>query len=159
MLLLAFMCFPAANITKAKLQHDEDSFNNLIEKTEKQSDNAERHWSRLIQAISMTESGGDARAVSRCGRYVGHLQISKVMVRTCNEIAGYRKYKYSDRYNHDKSVQMFIEFQTEFNPEADIEYAIRLWNTGDIDCMKNKRSSESYYRRVMKNYKALGEVV
>lgn len=159
MFMLAFMCFPASNYTSAKQRDGKEHYENLISEVKTSSKNQEGRWSRLIEAISMTESGGDAKAVSRCGRYVGHLQISKIMVRVCNEIAGYNKYRYSDRYNRDKSIEMFIMFQTEYNPDSNLEYAIRLWNTGDVDCMKNKRSSDGYYRKVMKNYKELGEEV
>ena len=33
-----------------------------------------------------------------------------------------------------------------------MEKAIRLWNSGDKNCMKNKSKTEAYYRRVMSKY-------
>ena len=115
-------------------------------------------WNTLIDAISWTESRGKESAVSSCGRYVGHLQISKILVRQCNRIVGYKKYSYEDRYKRDKSNQMFIDFQEHYNPERSIEKAIRLWNSGDLNCMNKKRVTDSYYNRVMVNYRKLALV-
>ncbi len=112
-------------------------------------------WGQVIQAISWVESGRKNNAVSSCGRYVGYLQISKIMVRQCNIIAGYEKYTYDDRYSIEKSISMFIEFQEHFNSNGGIERAIRLWNSGDLKCMQNKQKTDGYYRRVMKEYNQL----
>lgn len=111
-----------------------------------------KKWGGVIEAIGLVESEGKADAVSKCGRWVGYLQISKILVRQCNLIAGYEKYTYEDRYNKEKSIQMFIEFQEHFNPEGNMEKAIRLWNSGDLNCMKRKASTEGYYKRVMSRY-------
>ena len=47
---------------------------------------------------------------------------------------------------------MFIEFQEHFNPEGNMEKAIRLWNSGDLNCMKRKAATDGYYKRVMSRY-------
>ena len=112
----------------------------------------EKKWGAVIDAISQVESRGRANIVSRCGRYVGYLQISTVLVNQCNKIAGYKKYTYKDRYDKQKSIDMFIDYQEHFNPEGNMEKAIRLWNSGDINCMKRKAATEAYYRKVMANY-------
>ncbi|MBQ8736357.1 MAG: lytic transglycosylase domain-containing protein [Bacteroidaceae bacterium] len=111
-----------------------------------------KKWGSVIEAIGLVESEGKADAVSKCGRWVGYLQISKILVRQCNIIAGYDKYTYDDRYNKEKSIQMFIEFQEHFNPEGNMEKAIRLWNSGDLNCMKRKAATDGYYKRVMSRY-------
>lgn len=118
------------------------------------TDNLEKKWSAVITAIAQVESEGRADKVSRCGRYVGYLQISKVLVRECNNIAGYEKYSFNDRLNKQKSIDMFIDYQERFNPEGNMEKAIRMWNSGDPNCMRRKRPTEGYYRRVMSMYTA-----
>ena len=112
----------------------------------------QKKWGTVINAIEQVESEGRANAVSRDGRYVGCLQISKILVRQCNIIVGYNKYTYDDRYSKDKSHEMFIVFQEHFNKEGNMEKAIRLWNSGDLNCMNRKASTDGYYRRVMAKY-------
>ena len=106
----------------------------------------------LIEAMAEVESGGNPRAVSPRGTYVGYLQIGVGMVRECNRIAGYKKYTLKDRRSKEKSIEMFLEFQRYHNKEANIEKAIRLWNSGDARCMEPKRKSrtEKYFKKVMK---------
>lgn len=118
----------------------------------------EEKWENVIKAISHVESNGKSNAVSSCGRYVGYLQISKILVRQCNIIAGYQKYNYNDRYSIDKSVDMFIEYQEHFNPEGNMEKAIRLWNSGDLKCMQRKAKTERYYQKVMKRYNLIARI-
>ena len=109
-------------------------------------------WEALIIAISKIESDGNPRAVSPGGTCVGYLQISVEMVQECNRIAGYKKYTLKDRRSKEKSIEMFLEFQGYHNKEANIEKAIRLWNSGDARCMEPKRKprTEKYYQKVMK---------
>lgn len=120
----------------------------------------DRHkkWNPVIQAIAMVESEGNPKRVSRNGLYVGYLQISEILVRECNRIAGYKKYTYADRYDKQKSIDMFIDYQEYHNPEGDMEKAIRLWNSGDRNCMKRKDRTEGYYKRVMSQFASLASL-
>lgn len=111
-----------------------------------------KKWMPVINAIAQVESGGNPKAVSKSGTYVGLLQIAPICVRECNRIVGKNKFTYNDRYNKEKSIEMFIVFQEHHNPEGNMEKAIRLWNSGDKNCMKNKSKTEAYYRRVMSKY-------
>ncbi len=111
-----------------------------------------KKWGPVIEAIGMVESQGNPSVVSKNGLYVGYLQISKILVRQCNIIAGYQKYTYNDRLDKQKSINMFIDFQEHFNPEGNMEKAIRLWNSGDLKCMTRKGRTEGYYRRVMSKF-------
>lgn len=108
-----------------------------------------KKWGAIISAIEQVESSGNANAVSSDGKYVGCLQISKILVRQCNIIAGYNKFSYNDRYSRAKSHEMFIVYQEYYNQEGDVELAIRLWNSGDLKCMVRKRSTDGYYHKVM----------
>lgn len=111
-----------------------------------------KKWMPVINAIAQVESGGNSKAVSKSGTYVGLLQIAPICVRECNRIVGKNKFTYNDRHSKEKSIEMFIVFQEYHNPEGNMEKAIRLWNSGDKNCMKNKSKTEAYYRRVMSKY-------
>lgn len=111
-----------------------------------------KKWMPVINAIAQVESGGNPKAVSKSGTYIGLLQIAPICVRECNRIVGKNKFTYNDRYSKEKSIEMFIVFQEYHNPEGNMEKAIRLWNSGDKNCMKNKSKTEAYYRRVMSKY-------
>lgn len=114
----------------------------------------EKKWGAVIEAIAQVESERNPLAVSKNGRYVGYLQISEILVRECNSIAGYNKYTLADRKNRQKSIDMFIDFMERHNPSGDMERAIRLWNSGDRNCMSRKSRTEGYYRRVMSKFSA-----
>lgn len=112
----------------------------------------QKKWGAVIEAIAMVESHCNPKIVSKNGLYVGYLQISEILVRECNRIAGYKKYTYADRYDKQKSIDMFIDYQERYNPEGNVERAIRLWNSGDLKCMTRKARTEGYYRKVMSKY-------
>ncbi len=118
-------------------------------------DSVMERWGSLIEAIATIESRKNPKVVSRCGKYVGYLQISKLLVNECNMILREKKYSYNDRYDKQKSIEMFLVIQDRHNPEGNIEKAIRLWKSGDTKCMQRKARTESYYRRVMKIYGTL----
>ena len=114
-----------------------------------------KKWGAVIEAIAMVESEGNPKRVSRNGLYVGYLQISEILVRECNRIAGYKKYTYADRYDKQKSINMFIDYQEFHNKTGNMEKAIRLWNSGDVNCMMRKARTEGYYKKVMSKYTSL----
>ena len=118
----------------------------------KNKTNNEFKWNPVYEAISMVESGGNPKAVSPSGKYVGYLQISTVMVKACNQIVGKKKFKNNDRYSKEKSIEMFITFQEHYNPEHNVEKAFRLWNSGDPLCMQRKSKTNAYYKKAMKHY-------
>jgi len=82
----------------------------------------------LYLAFALQESGMDESAVSPCGKYVGCLQISEIMVREANRVLGEKLYTYDDRYDADCSYGMFKAVMEYHNPNLDIEKAINLWN-------------------------------
>ena len=98
---------------------------NAVAQTVPQVD-LQKKWGAVINAIAMVESQGHPKAVSKNGLYVGYLQISEILVRECNRIVGYKKYTYADRYDKQKSIDMFIDYQEYYNPDGNMERAIRL---------------------------------
>ena len=117
----------------------------------------QKKWGPVMKAIEQVESDGRANAVSKNGKWVGCLQISEILVRQCNQILGKKKFTYKDRYSKEKSYEMFIVYQEYFNKEGNMEKAIRLWNSGDLNCMKRKARTEGYYRRVMSKFNQLAK--
>jgi hypothetical protein len=118
--------------------------------------NTNVNYSRLITAIGTVESKLKDKAVS--GVHAGFLQISKVTVAECNRINKIKKvskrYTLQDRFNHQKSVEMFYTIQRFYNPKGDLHYAILLWNEGCSAMYKPKRKTK-YYNKVMKVYNNL----
>ena len=109
------------------------------------------NWMPIINAIAYIESGYNEKIVSKSGTYVGYLQIGPSLVQECNNILRAKginkKFTLEDRKNKDKSIEMFILVQEKYNPEHNIEKAIRLWNGGPGYTIK---STTGYYNKVMR---------
>lgn len=106
------------------------------------------NWQPVINAIIEVESEGNDRAVS--GNSCGAMQITPVLVKECNAILkkeGKRKrYTLADRYSRKKSIEMFLLIQEHFNPEHNVEKAIRTWNGG---LYGKRRLTNKYYKKVL----------
>lgn len=105
-------------------------------------------WTPVINAIIHVESHGDANAVS--GQSCGAMQITPILVKQCNIILKQRgskkRYSLADRFSVQKSKEMFLLMQSEYNPDNNVERAIRSWNGGNRYKIK---STNRYYRKVM----------
>lgn len=115
---------------------------------------AQKHnLSRLITAVATVESKLNEKAVS--GDCVGYLQIRPVLVKECNNILKKKKsskrYSLKDRYNKEKSIEMFCLIQENFNPSYNIERALWIWNAG----ANAKKRPTAYINKVMKVYNKL----
>lgn len=92
----------------------------------------DKYWESTIDAIVQVESNGNNNAVN--GSCVGPMQISRLLVKECNKILrenkSSKRYTLSDRKSLSKSKEMFYLFQKKYNPNGDIERAIRTWNGG-----------------------------
>jgi hypothetical protein len=73
------------------------------------------------------------------------------MVKECNDILrkqnNPKRFTLNDRYNKDKSYEMFILFQSKYNPSGNVEKAIRMWNGGP---KYSVGKTNGYYKKVMK---------
>ena len=109
-------------------------------------------WNPVMEAIIEVESNGNHRAKN--GNQVGAMQITPILVEDCNEILKQRKskkrYKLSDRFNVEKSKEMFLLIQSWYNPKKNIEKANRSWNSGVNYKVKSK---QRYYEKVIKKKK------
>ena len=105
-------------------------------------------WNPVMDAIIQVESEGNPKAVS--GNSVGAMQITPILVKDCNDILKRQKskkrYTMEDRYSVAKSKEMFLIIQKYYNPENDIEKAIRLWNGG---VKYTTRATNRYYKKVL----------
>ena len=108
-------------------------------------------YKRLINAMAEVESGHNPNVVSKNKQYVGYLQISKICVREANNIVGYQKYNYDDRFDKDKSIEIFLLIQKRHNPTNNINLAMRLWSQG-LEAKKYKFQETNYTKKVMKLY-------
>lgn len=110
--------------------------------------NSNVNWERVMNAIIRVESGGNANA--RNGQYCGAMQIGPGMVRECNNILKKRginkQFSLNDRFSIAKSKEMFVIFQSYYNPAGNVEKAIRSWNGG---LHYNVKSTQRYYNKVM----------
>ena len=86
----------------------------------------------LMNAMIYVESKGNPKAYNKRGDCVGILQITKICVRECNNVlkkqGSKKRYTYADRWDKDKSIEMFFLLQDHYNPKHDINKAIRIWN-------------------------------
>lgn len=98
----------------------------------------------MADAFAMQESQMTEDAVSPCGKYVGCLQISEIMVRETNRVLGEELYSYSDRYDAGCSYGMFKAVMEHHNPTLNIDKAVDIWN----------QKAPKLYRENVKNYYA-----
>lgn len=130
---------------------DKDNVTEMTDIREQPVVKKEKHpLEDLMNAIIYIESRGNPKAHNKNGDCVGILQITKICVRECNRVLkmkGINKsYTYADRWDKEKSIEMFYLLQDFYNPEHDIKKAIRIWN---------KRPS--YMRIVLERYKLQNE--
>ena len=110
------------------------------------------NWNPVMDAIIQVESEGNPNAVS--GNSVGAMQITPILVKDCNNILKKQKsskrYTMADRYSVAKSKEMFLIIQKYYNPDNNIEKAIRLWNGG---VKYSKKATNRYYKKVLARMK------
>lgn len=109
---------------------------------------SQNYWNKVIEAIIAVESEGNCNA--RNGQCVGPMQISPVCVRECNQILKEKKstkrYTLADRYNLQKSKEMFLLIQEKHNSTNNVEKAIRSWNGGPNYTIAK---TNKYYKKVL----------
>lgn len=108
-------------------------------------------WTPVMNAIIQVESGGNPIAVS--GPSCGAMQITPICVRECNNMEkrkSKKRYTMNDRFDVQKSKEMFLLIQSFFNRANDVEHAIRSWNGGQH---YSRRATQRYYEKVMRHLK------
>ena len=146
---MVFLCVSTVKLVGAKHMKYEtsDSETSLVsEKTEESIDS----WDLFVEAVIWRESRGNTSAIGDGGKAVGVLQIHPIMVREANRIIAMKggekdTYTYDDRYNREKSIEMFKVVQDYHNKEHDMVKALQIWN---------KNHPDSYRNDIMRKYNA-----
>lgn len=95
-------------------------------------------WAKLLDAIVEVESEGNPDAFNERTNAAGILQITPIYVAEVNRLLGEERYTLEDRYDIQKSVEMYCVYQAHKNPQKDIERAIWLHNPTASVNYKNK---------------------
>ena len=108
---------------------------------------------RLVNALIQVESRGLDSAIgdTHLGEpSIGVLQIRPIMVREVNRILKKQKsekrFKLKDRFNREKSIEMFMVWKNYYHPKGGFEEIARTWNGGPRG-HKIKRT-EHYWAKV-----------
>jgi len=110
----------------------------------------------LVSALILVESRGNDSAIGDRhivgGEAVGALQIRPIMVREVNRILKIQKsdkrFKLSDRYDREKTIEMFYVWKNFHHKDSDFETIARNWNGGPKG-YKNSRTLK-YWNKVQK---------
>lgn len=97
----------------------------------------------LINAFIWVESRGNDSIIGTKND-VGCLQITPPYVKDANRILGKEKYNLNDRYDRNKSIEMFMVVQGKYNPEFDLHLACKV---------QNPLAPISYHKMVEDRYK------
>jgi len=107
----------------------------------------------LINALIMVESSGNDSAVgdTHLGEpSIGVLQIRPIMVREVNRILKLKgtdyRYKLKDRWDREKSIEMFLIWKEFHHSDSNYEEIARSWN-GGTKGPKNPRTY-NYWKKV-----------
>lgn len=110
----------------------------------------------LINALIHVESRGNDSAIGDRhlvgNEAVGALQIRPIMVREVNRILKLKKsdkrFKMSDRWDREKTIEMFLVWKNYHHPDGDFEKIARNWNGGPKGFKKSR--TEKYWAKVQK---------
>ena len=110
----------------------------------------------LLDALIFIESRGNDSAIGDRhlvgNEAVGALQIRPIMVREVNRILKIQKsdkrFKLSDRFNRQKTIEMFYVWKNFHHKDSDFEKIARNWNGGPKGY--KLRNTERYWKKVQK---------
>jgi hypothetical protein len=104
----------------------------------------------LIEAMVWVESKGKENAYAKRENAAGVLQIRPIMVNEVNRILNINKddrfYTLDDRWNRDKSIEMFYVFVDYYHKNSSYEEIARCWNGGPKGLQK--KQTKRYWKKV-----------
>jgi hypothetical protein len=104
----------------------------------------------LVRALIQVESSGRDNAHNISEDAVGCLQIRPIMVREVNRIlrkqGGTFRFELEDRWDREKSLEMFHIWREYHHSDSDDETTARSWNGGGEG--PKKESTLHYWRKV-----------
>lgn len=101
-------------------------------------------FDKLIKSIIIVESNDGLYTLN--GDQIGHMQIRPILVKDVNKIIGEDRYTHDDAWDKDKSIEMFLIYQSYYNPDMDIEKGARIWNGGPAG--EHKPATTTYWNKV-----------
>ena len=106
-------------------------------------------------AMIQVESRGKSDAVGDGGRAVGLLQMHPIAVRSVNRVLEKNsidmEFTYDDRYDADKTIQMYWIWRNAKHSTSSYEVIARSWNGGPNG--PNKSATLHYWNKVQKTLK------
>lgn len=99
-------------------------------------------WDAFIEALIWIESEDNPNAVGN-NDDVGVLQITPILLEEVNRLLGDEVYTLEDRYDREKSIEMFNIVQKHHNPKRNIHLALKIWNS---------KANLEYHRKVENKY-------
>lgn len=117
--------------------------------------------SAFISSIIQVESKGRDNAKSRDGS-AGPMQIKPVLVKDINRILSHRgedlRFSLKDRFNREKSIQMFWIYQSFYGKQEDTyEVMARRWNGGPMG--HKKKGTNKYWRKVNRHFNSHLQII
>ena len=104
----------------------------------------------LVRAMVWVESKGDPNAFAKREDAAGVLQIRPIMVNEVNRILNINKddrfYTLNDRWNEEKSIEMFYVFVDYYHKDSSYEEIARCWNGGPKGLQK--KQTKRYWKKV-----------
>jgi hypothetical protein len=112
--------------------------------------NVQRVPQEIVLGMIQVESNGNDEAYNASEDAVGCLQIRPIMVREVNRILKMKgeeyRFKMKDRWDREKSLEMFWIWRDYHHPDSDYEIIARNWNGGPNGY--KKKSTERYWEKV-----------
>lgn len=112
----------------------------------------ERDISDLIEAMIQVESKGNPNAFAKGENAAGVLQIRPIMVnevnRLLNKFDSDKFYTLEDRWNEQKSIEMFYIIYNYYHKGSSYEEIARCWNGGPKGLQK--KQTKKYWKKVQK---------
>jgi len=85
-------------------------------------------WEQMVLSLIQVESEGNDLAFNETSGASGCLQITDIYIAEVNRLLGEDRYCKDDAFDRTKSLEMFEVYQSNKNPNRDIDTAIRLHN-------------------------------
>lgn len=105
---------------------------------------------KVVIGMIQVESNGNDSAYNKSEEAVGCLQIRPIMVREVNRILKKQgkehRFKMKDRWDRNKSLDMFWVWKDYHHPNSEDEVIARNWNGGPNGYVK--KSTEKYWEKV-----------
>ena len=112
--------------------------------------NVQRVPQEIVLGMIQVESNGNDEAYNESEDAVGCLQIRPIMVREVNRILKMKgeeyRFKMKDRWDREKSLEMFWIWRDYHHPDSDYEIIARNWNGGPNGY--KKKATERYWEKV-----------